>query len=49
VTGFLAKQDQLPQELHYYICGQATMAVETRDLLIEKGIPFGNIITEIYF
>ena len=49
VTGFLAEQDQLPKELPYYICGQATMAVETRDLLIEKGIPFGNIITEIYF
>jgi ferredoxin--NADP+ reductase len=49
VTGFLAEQDQPPQELHYYICGQATMAVETRDLLIERGIPFGNIITEIYF
>ncbi len=25
------------------------MAVETRDLLIEKGIPFENIVTEIYF
>ncbi len=37
------------QELRYYICGQAAMAVETRDLLIEKGIPFGNIFTEIYF
>jgi len=49
VTAFLAEQDSLPQELRYYICGQATMAVETRDLLIEKGIPFGNICTEIYF
>ena len=49
VTGFLAEQDSLPQDQRYYICGQATMAVETRDLLIEKGIPFGNIITEIYF
>ena len=49
VTGFLAGQDQLPKNQPYYICGQATMAVETRDLLIEKGIPFGNIVTEIYF
>jgi len=49
VTGFLAEQDSLPQDHRYYICGQATMAVETRDLLIEKGIPFGNIVTEIYF
>jgi ferredoxin--NADP+ reductase len=49
VTGFLAQQDSLPQNQRYYICGQAGMAVETRDLLIEKGIPFKNIVTEIYF
>lgn len=49
VTGFLAVQDHLPPNQQYYICGQATMAVETRDLLIEKGIPFENIVTEIYF
>jgi len=49
VTRFLAEQDSLPQDQRYYICGQAAMAVETRDLLIEKGIPFGNIVTEIYF
>jgi ferredoxin--NADP+ reductase len=49
VTAFLAEQDSLPKDQHYYICGQATMAVETRDLLIKKGIPFGNIVTEIYF
>jgi ferredoxin--NADP+ reductase len=49
VTDFLAGQDPLPQDHRYYICGQATMAVETRDLLIEKGIPFEKIFTEIYF
>lgn len=49
VTRFLADQDSLPKDQRYYICGQASMAVETRDLLIEKGIPFGNIVTEIYF
>lgn len=32
-----------------YICGQAQMCVEVRDLLIAKGIPFGNIVVEIYF
>jgi ferredoxin--NADP+ reductase len=32
-----------------YICGQAQMCVDVRDLLIEKGVPFGNIVTEIYF
>lgn len=49
VTGFLAEQDQLPKNLPYYICGQATMAVETRDLLIDKGVSYENILTEIYF
>lgn len=49
VTAFLAAQPSLPLDLKYYICGQALMAVETRDLLIGKGIPFGNIVTEIYF
>ncbi len=40
---------ELPPELKYYICGQATMCVEVRDLLIAKGIPYENIIVEIYF
>ncbi len=49
VTRFLSEQKNLPTDQRYYICGQATMAVETRDILIGKGIPFSNIITEIYF
>jgi ferredoxin--NADP+ reductase len=49
VTAFLENHDEFSKDWKYYICGQATMAVETRDLLISKGIPFGNIITEIYF
>ena len=49
VTDYLAEQTDLPTDLRYYICGQATMAVETRDLLISKGIPFTRIMTEIYF
>lgn len=39
----------LPASLKYYICGQATMCVEVRDLLIAKGIPFEHIFVEIYF
>jgi ferredoxin--NADP+ reductase len=49
VTTFLEQREDFSNDWKYYICGQATMAVETRDLLISKGIPFGNIITEIYF
>lgn len=33
----------------YYLCGQAEMCVEMRDLLIAKGIPFSRIVAEIYF
>lgn len=49
VTAFLAEQESLPRDQHYFICGEAAMAVETRDVLIAKGIPFDNIVTEIYF
>jgi ferredoxin--NADP+ reductase len=48
VTAFL-KTQELPTDQKYYICGQAQMAVEARDILICKDIPFGNIVTEIYF
>ena len=48
VTGFV-RERKLPIDHTYYICGQATMAVEVRDLLIAKGIPFEKIMTEIYF
>ena len=40
---------EAPAECKYYLCGQATMCVEMRDLLIDRGIPFTDIITEIYF
>jgi len=43
------ENETLPTDLKYYICGQATMCVEVRDVLIAKGIPFGKIVTEIYF
>lgn len=48
VTDYLNKLDKLP-EVKYYICGQALMVVEVRDLLIKKGIKFENIMAEIYF
>lgn len=36
-------------DVKYFLCGKALMVVEVRDLLIEKGIPYENIISEIYF
>lgn len=49
VTGYLEEQTDLDPALKYYLCGSAEMVVETRDLLISKGIPFDHIISEIYF
>jgi len=49
VTGYLEERTDLDPALKYYLCGSAEMVVETRDLLISKGIPFGHIISEIYF
>ncbi len=49
VTDFLRKQPSSDPGLMYYLCGNAEMVVETRDILIEKGIPFDQIISEIYF
>jgi ferredoxin/flavodoxin---NADP+ reductase len=48
VTGYLEKAT-LHADIKYYLCGRTEMIVEVRDLLIRRGIPFGQIITEIYF
>lgn len=49
VTSFLEEHPLPDPGLKYYLCGRAEMVVETRDILIEKGIPFHRIISEIYF
>jgi len=48
VTDYLNEMENLP-DVKYYICGQALMVVEVRDLLIKRGIKFENIMAEIYF
>lgn len=48
VTDYIKTIKKLP-EVNYFICGQALMVVEVRDMLIEKGIPFDHIFAEIYF
>lgn len=48
VTQYLAGLDNLP-DVKYYLCGKALMVVEVRDLLIEKGVRYENILAEIYF
>ncbi len=48
VTKYLSELDKLP-DVKYYLCGSPLMVVEVRDLLIEKGVRFENILAEIYF
>jgi ferredoxin--NADP+ reductase len=49
VTGFLEEVAFLDPGVKYYLCGSAEMVVETRDVLIKRGIPFHRIMSEIYF
>jgi ferredoxin/flavodoxin---NADP+ reductase len=49
VTSYLENYGQLPTNNKYYLCGRALMVVEVRDLLISKGIPYSNIVSEIFF
>jgi ferredoxin--NADP+ reductase len=49
ITDYLLAQNDLPKGDKYYLCGQALMVVEVRDLLIQKGVPYGQIYAEIFF
>jgi len=49
LTQYLKGRNDLPLDTKYYLCGSAEMVVDTRDILIEKNIPYENIIAEIYF
>jgi len=48
VTKYLLENPMNPDK-KYYLCGIAEMVIEARDILITRGVPFGNIISEIYF
>lgn len=49
ITKYLEEIKNLPTDINYYLCGKALMVVEVRDLLISRGIPYENILAEIYF
>ncbi len=49
LTQWLNMQSNLPTNIKYYLCGSANMVVEVRDILVSKGIPYENVIAEIYF
>jgi ferredoxin--NADP+ reductase len=49
LTEYVETQTGMPPDYFYYLCGSAEMIIETRSILLSKGIPFGNILAEIYF
>lgn len=49
VTKYLEEIQELRTDINYYLCGKALMVVEVRDLLISRGVPYENILAEIYF
>lgn len=49
LTKYLNTAEILALDINYYICGSSQLVVDVRDILIEKGVPFNNIIAEIYF
>jgi ferredoxin--NADP+ reductase len=48
VTEFL-HHSELDTTIKYYLCGSTEIVVDVRDLLIARGVSFGNIFSEIYF
>jgi ferredoxin/flavodoxin---NADP+ reductase len=48
ITAYVEQVENLP-DVKYFLCGNALMVVEVRDLLIARGISFEKIIAEIYF
>jgi ferredoxin--NADP+ reductase len=49
VTGFLRDFPGLDTHIPCFLCGSAEMVVDVRDLLIERGVPYGRIFAEIFF
>ncbi len=49
LTQYLSGLKDFPADQRYYICGSVEMVVEVRDILISKGIPYTNILAEIFF
>jgi ferredoxin-NADP reductase len=49
LTNYLKSLNELPTDIKYYLCGNANMVVQVRDILLGKNVPFENIVAEIYF
>ncbi len=49
LTSWLQEKEFLPNDRKYYLCGSAEMVVQTRDIILSKGVAFDRITAEIYF
>lgn len=49
VTDYLQKEADIPLNRKYYLCGNPEMVVDTRDVLLLRGVGYDNIQAEIYF
>lgn len=49
LTRWLREYPRLPPDMKFYLCGSAEMVVETRDILISRGIAIDKIMSEVYF
>ncbi len=49
VTDYLRQLPFIATEKTWYLCGSAEMVVDTRDILVERGVPFGKVLAEVYF
>jgi ferredoxin--NADP+ reductase len=49
LTTFLKSMENLPVDYKYYLCGSAEMVVDVRDILLSRGIPYHQVLAEIYF
>ncbi len=49
VTDYLRQLPSIETNASYYLCGSSEMVVEVRDILIERGVGFTQIIAEIFF
>lgn len=48
LTAYL-KSEPLDIRQNFFLCGSAEMVVQSRDVLIDRGVKYENIISEIYF
>jgi len=49
LTAYLREAAECAPEERYYLCGSAGMVVDVRDILIDRGVAYRNIVSEIYF